>query len=415
LYRNGVGARAMALGGADVAWAEDALGAMAANPAALRLLKSPTLDLSLIGGIADGAFSNRANDDRDLRSEPGFGGDGAFGLPLGSLPLTFGVSVITESGLRADWRYVDTPGGVGGTSYGLQRHESELFILRSAAGLALSLGPKVSVGASIGLIYNENKLHAPYIFQTQPTLRGLKTLLDLETSGFGWNAAVGVLFRPRDDVQVGVSYKSEAKVHSYGDASGNIGAQFATLGLALRPDFRYDAEVVTDFPQMVMAGVSWKFFPRWRLALQVDWINWSDTVDELPITLTRGNNADINGVVGSAAFKDEVPLKWRDRFVYRVGLEYAVADNLWLRGGYAYGDSPVPSQTLTPLTAVIMEHTVTAGIGYRRGPVQFDAAYQFDVPTDRRVGASGLEAGEYSNSRIHLLIHWLAVTASIRF
>src|SRR5207248_7495166 len=132
----------------------------------------------------------------------------------------------------------------------------------------------------------------------------------------------------------------------------------------LRPDFRYDAEVDTHFPQMVAAGLSWDVLPRWRLNFQIDWIDWSSSFNRLPIKLTNGNNADINGIVGSDTIKEEPRLSWHDRFVYRVGVEYAVLDNLSLRLGYAYGQSPVPDATLTPLTGVIMEHTIGAGAGY---------------------------------------------------
>lgn len=413
LYRNGVGARAMSLGGADVAWAEDALGAMAANPAGLGFLKSTTLDLSLTGVFADGDYRNRLNEDGTLSNTVRFVPDAAVATRLG--PVTLGVAVIPESLLVADWRYSDTPGGLAGVSYGRQQHRSGIFVLRSAVGLGVAPLPNLSLGASVGLIYNENNLQAPYIFQTQPALRGAKTLLDLETSGFGWNGSFGVLFRPHETVQLGLSYTSETSITTDGHASGNAGAQFAALGLAAQPDFRYNAEVETTFPQMVRAGVTWKPHPRWRLAFEVDWINWSDAFDELPITLTKGNNAAINGLVGSDTLKDTPPLDWRDRFVYRVGVEFAATENLALRAGYAYGKSPVPDRTLTPLTAVIMEHTVGVGVGYRRGRVRVDVAYQYDLPVSRHVGESALLSGEYSGSRVEVELHWLAITTSIEF
>src|SRR5688500_6678070 len=359
ILRNGTGARAMGLGGAVVASPDGPLDSMAINPAGLTLLTGPVLDLGITGITAHGSFRNRANSDGDLSSDPGFIPDGAFGVRLG--PVTVGLAVTTVSGLVADWDYVEPPGGAGGTSYGRQEHKSSIFVLRSAAGLAYQVTPSLSIGATAGLVYNENALKAPYVFQTQPQVRGLKTLLDLETSGFGWNASAGVLYRPHQDVQLGLSYTSPTRVHTEGEASGNVGAQLATLGLAARPDFRYDAEVDTKFPQMIAAGVAWKILPRWRLNLQVDWIDWSDSFDRLPIKLTNGDNADINGLVAADTIKEEPRLKWHDRFVYRVGIEYAVLDNLSLRLGYAYGKSPVPDETLTPLTGVIMEHTIGAG------------------------------------------------------
>src|SRR5580692_5229670 len=57
ILRNGIGARSMSLGGADVAWAEDPLGAMATDPAALGFLHDAQLNLGLAGGILEGEFN----------------------------------------------------------------------------------------------------------------------------------------------------------------------------------------------------------------------------------------------------------------------------------------------------------------------------------------------------------------------
>jgi long-chain fatty acid transport protein len=101
--------------------------------------------------------------------------------------------------------------------------------------------------------------------------------------------------------------------------------------------------------------------------------------------------------------------------VYRAGVEYAILDSLTLRLGYAYGRSPVPDQTLTPLTAVITEHTVAAGAGYRWRAFGLDLGYQYDIPETRHIGTSALLAGEYSNSRIEVGIHSIGLTGSYRF
>jgi long-chain fatty acid transport protein len=414
ILRNGIGARAMGLGGAVVASPDGPLDSMAINPAGLTLLTGPTLDLGITAVTAHGSFTNRANRDGDLSGDPGFIPDGAFGVRVG--PVTLGLAVTTVSGLVADWDYIDTPGGAGGTSYGRQEHRSKIFVLRTAAGAAYQITSNLSIGASAGMMYNENALKAPYIFQTQPALKGLKTLLDLETRGFGWNASAGLLYRPIQTVQLGLSYTSPTRIDTFGEASGDVGAQLTTLGLgALRHDFHYDAEVHTHLPQVVAAGVAWDITPRWRLNLQVDWVDWSDSFDTLPIKLTNGNNADLNGIVGSDTIKETPPLRWQDRFVYRAGIEYAVLDNLTLRLGYAYGRSPVPDQTLTPLTAVITEHTVAAGAGYRWNRFRVDLGYQYDIPASRRVGTSALLSGEYSNSRTEVGIHSVGLTGSYRF
>ncbi len=413
IYRNGVGARSMAMGGADVAWASDPLGAMGANPAGLGFLTAPELNVDAVGAITIGHFTKSTNSDGHLSNTPNGFGDAAFAMPIANGPVAFGISFIPDSVMSANWHYVDPPGGLGGnTSYGFQQDKSEIAVFRSAAGLGVALGDKWSFGGSVGLLYNENTLVTPYVFQTQPTLKGAKTLLDLNTSGFGWDGQVGVLYRPIDVLQFGVSYKSPSRVDSHGDASGNAGTQFGAPGAV---PFHYDAEVINHFPQMVTAGASWKFQPKWRLALQLDWIDWGGAFKQLPVNLSNGNNTTVNGLVGSSSLQDSIPMNWQSEFVYRAGVEYHFTDNFVARGGYSYGKSPVPNSTLSPLTAAITEHTVSAGLGYRWSRYSADLAYQWDIPVTRDVGTSSLLSGEYSNSSTQVGIHWLALTFGVRF
>jgi long-chain fatty acid transport protein len=183
----------------------------------------------------------------------------------------------------------------------------------------------------------------------------------------------------------------------------------------VRHDFHYNAEVDNTFPQMVSGGLSWKFLPQWRLALQTDWVNWSHAFNTLPVKLSDGNNRDLNAFLGKNALQDGIPLQWRNQFVYRTGIEYAVTKSLTLRAGYAYSRSPVPDQTLTPLTAAIPENTVSMGAGYRWGRYGVDVAYQWDLPVSRSVSNSSILSGEYNYSSTLVGIHWIALTASVQF
>ena len=131
--------------------------------------------------------------------------------------------------------------------------------------------------------------------------------------------------------------------------------------------------------------------------------------------LTHGNNADLSGLLGSGRLDDTVPLRWSDQFVGRLGGEYALGDRWTLRAGYAYGNNPVPADTLTPLTAAITEHLLTAGVGCRLGRVSLDAAYQWQVPATARVGRSALAAGEYSGSVVEVSVQQFNLTVGYAF
>jgi long-chain fatty acid transport protein len=419
---NGVGAQSMAMGGADVAWAAGPLGAMGENPAGLGFLDATQIDFGGVGAITQGHFDKPGVSSGNIDETPSGLPEGAIGVPLGKWPVTVGLSFVPESALMADWHYLDPPGGLGGkVSYGEQQDRSEIIELRSALGAAVKVSPQFSFGASAGLIYNENTLDAPFIFQNlEPGpggpknggFDGAKTLLKLKTAGYGFNAQAGMMYRATSNLQFGLSYESATTVTTTGDAWGDPSLQFGHPQGTL--PFHYDAKVRNTFPQNITAGGSWKFYPQWRLALQVDWIDWADAFHTLPVSLSDGSSAGVNGALGST-FKDSVPLNWKDEFVYRGGVEYDLTKNLALRAGYCYGSSPVPDTTLTPLTAAIMENTLTMGIGYHWRRFQFDLAYQYDLPASQHVGTSGLRSGEYSNSSTEVSMHVLALTTSFKF
>ena len=414
LYQDGAGARSAAMGGTGTAAANDPLGTLFNNPAAMSEVDRLSAGFGLDAGFAHGSFYNRANRHSTMWSA-GVLGEGAITVPVG--PVRFGLGFNPDIAAQTDWRYRDAPGGAdGATTYGVRDNQSTILLLRSAIGASWQVTPTLSLGGSLGALYNENHLQTPYVFQTQPTLRTVKTLLDLRTDGWGWNGQAALRWRPVSTVALSATYTSRACIESDGTARGNARTQLANLGLgAARPDFFYDAEVDNAFPQQVSAGVSWEATRRLTLSAQFDWINWSDAFDTLPVRLTRGNNADLNGLVGSSRLHDDIPLRWRDQYVGRVGVEQRLGDHWALRAGYAYGNNPVPAETLSPLTAAITEHTLTAGVGYRWSRLSLDAAYQWQLPATGRVRRSGLAAGEYSGSVTEVDVQRLSLTTSISF
>jgi long-chain fatty acid transport protein len=414
IYGNGIGAEAMSMGGAEVAWAADPLSAMTANPAGLGFLTNPEIDLGAAGAVLEGNFVSKTGSGGGLNSSLNALPEGAFAYPLKNVPITFGLSVAPQAGLLAHWNYIDPPPTGGTTSYGYQEDKSEIILLRSALGVAWQINSKLSIGATAGLLYNQNDLVAPYIFQNlqspvSPPANGAKTLLNLHTSGFGGDATVGVLFRATTNLQFGVFYQSESIINTSGDASGNPYAQF---GESL--PFHYDAEVKNKFPQNASVGASWRFLSKFRASVQVDWIDWADAFDTLHISMSNGSNPGVNGALGSS-FRDNFPLNWSSEFVYRAGLEYDVTENLALRIGYSYGQSPIPDSTLTPMTAAITEHVITAGVGYHWSHYKVEVAYQYYVPATQNVGQSGLLSGEYSNSSTTVSAHVFALTTGFTF
>ena len=168
-------------------------------------------------------------------------------------------------------------------------------------------------------------------------------------------------------------------------------------------------------PQSVLASLSWHADSSWMLAFQTDWVNWGNAFVNLPVTLTNGTNSAINGLVGSSTLVDGVPLNWKDQYSFHVGAERVLTERASLRFGYAYGNNPVPSSTLTPMTAAILSNQISTGLVYNLGHSRLEGAYVFDPTAREHVGQSGLLSGEYDNSTVRVGTQSLTLGYSVHF
>ena len=413
-YWNTASVRSNGMGGVYVASSTNVIDALAANPAGLSVLRGGNVELVADTVFARGSFTNSVNNNAPLGTDPGVVPYGAFGMPIGHSKFSFGVGAMPELLSNADWRYVDAPGTAGAT-YGLQEQKSAIEAVRFAGGLSYAVNSRLSIGATVGAVYNTNTYDAPYIFQSQPQLAGLKTLLDMHTNGVGWNGSVGVLAQASRTLQVGLAWKSRTVINTTGNASGDAYAQFAALGVNAPSTFTYAAHVQNVLPQSVLANVAWQATPRWMLAFQTDWINWQNSFVTLPVSMTGGTNAVINSIVGGNSFQDGIPLHWKDQYGFHVGVERRLLESTVLRFGFAHANSPVPDSTMTPLDAAILTNEISAGLGYTHGRSRFDLSYGFRPESTQSVGQSAILAGEYSNSSVSVGTQSVALGYSYHF
>jgi long-subunit fatty acid transport protein len=412
-YGAGLSAQTSGRAGIFTTSAENAADALSLNPAGLSALTAPVVDLSVTGILARGSFSNAANPSSAMRPNNGFVPFGAFGTPIGHSRWTVAAGFSPDLLSSSKWDYNDAP-GYGGVTYGAQREKSAILAFRTSAGVAYKVSPMLSLGATFGVIYNSNTLDAPYIFQSHPVLAGLKTLLNLHTTGTGYNYTVGMIAKPSKRLEVGASYRGATPITSHGTATGSLYAAFDTLGIPLQPAFGYRAQVHIELPATAMLSLSWKATAATRLNVQGEWTGWRGSFNNLPVTLTQGNNADINSLLASNGIKDVIPLDWKDQFTFRGSVEHEIGESFTISGGFLHGTNPVPNSTLSPLTAAIMQNGISAGAGYRVGRVSFHLSYGFDFMAQQTVGSSLLLYDEYSNARTRVGTQSVTLSTTFR-
>lgn len=413
LDRNGIGAASMGVGGASVANAQDSLTRMTQNAASLADATGTEFQLGGTLAYAQGDFYQRGSRLGGLENTWGVLPDLAMTTSL-SETLGIGFSVTTDTTRLANWNYADTPGALAGAQYSQTQHRSEIVNLRAAVAVGKELGGGFSVGASVGAVYTRNELQTPYIFQNNG-LAGAKTFLDLQTQGVGVNGDVGIQWKASKRFSMGLSYRTPTSFETTGSAKGDLGAQLAALGVVgVDGSYRYDAKVKTALPQRLSAGFAAGLTERWRLLGQVDWINWSAAYNHLDVNLANGTNGVVNSVAGSSGITDKIALNWKDQYVFRLGSELDVTDQFTMRLGYVYGKSPVPKDTLLPMTAAISEHTLACGLGWRTESMHVDLAYQYDLPASRSASGSSVTGPEYKDTKVSVQAHWVGLTLGFK-
>ncbi len=413
LDRNGIGAASMGTGGTSVASSNDALMRMTQNTAALADTTNLEVQLGATLAYAQGDFYQLGERMGSLDDTWGVLPDLALATKL-SDSVGVGFSLTADTTRMANWEFSDIPGAAAGARYSQTQHNSTIMNVRAALGIGIDLGGGFSLGASVGGVYTRNELETPYIFQNN-ALAGIKTYLDLETEGFGINGDISLQWRANDRLTLGITYRTPTSFKTNGVAKGDIGAQLTALGVVGQDgNYEYDAKIKTELPQRISAGFAAELTERWRLLGQMDWINWSAAFSDLNVNLSGGTNDFVNGVVGSNGITDRIALNWKDQYVFRLGTEVDVTENLMLRFGYVYGKNPVPGETLLPMTAAISEHTLACGLGWQMGSMSLDLAYQYDLPISRSASGSAITGPEYKNTRTSISAHWVGVTLGFK-
>ncbi|MFZ1056511.1 MAG: outer membrane protein transport protein [Opitutaceae bacterium] len=287
----GIGTVSRSLGGNDIAAPQDAIGAIAQNPAALSFLPgnptseaefSLTLFVPHTSASVDGLKGDSAAKTYPI---PAFGYSGQIG-GKGS-PWEFGIAAYGATGLGVDYRNSPLNSNLGPTPYPLVAAPyTQLEVLEVAPSLAYKVSPEWSIGLAVDIDY------------------GLLNLGNGVKTGLGAGVEPAVEYRPGGEpFSFGASYTSVKPItyKAVVDLDGN--------GLD---------NLELETPQQFAFGGAYELIPGRLLALaDLKWVNW-------------------NGAVG---YKD---FAWRNAWIYGFGLQFeAIPKTLVLRAGYTFGENPV--------------------------------------------------------------------------
>jgi long-subunit fatty acid transport protein len=177
----------------------------------------------------------------------------------------------------------------------------------------------------------------------------------------------------------------------------------AGLDLAAGVASTYSAATEINLPMTLGAGISAPLGRTLRLAGEVEWRQWSKAQGTMPFLLSDGTNPNLNlmmnGDPTDATFNYPFPLEWQDTWTAKVGLEHLRSSGWGFRGGFLYGENPVPANTVFIAFPAIATNALTAGMTVPLGSLGLDVSLVQALNTELDGSGSGhMNGAEYLNS-----------------
>jgi len=285
--------------------------------------------------------------------------------------LTTGIGLYSPFGLATSY------GRDSFTRYGAVR--SELKTIYITPSVAWRVHPSLSVGGGFSFV------HSSATFSRQLLLGagipdGHIRLTDTDDT---YTFNVGALFKPRENLKLGLTYRGKANLNfdsgivKVTDATGTT-SEGKSKGTNI------------PLPAVISVGIEWKITPDWKAEFVYDHTRWS-AFQHLKASF---NPSFLGGALGGL-FINEL---WKNTHTFRLGSSYRVSDRWELRGGIAVDETPIPARTLGPSIPGADILTLNAGLGYQWKAFAVDLGYMAVFYKTRKVLNTVLEADNSGNT-----------------
>jgi len=339
----GFGAESTLMGGADVAVARDT-SALNTNPAGLTQIKAPLLDM--FGSVlrtTDLVHKDPRNEEHASNRYTLLGG-GGYARPLENTPCTAGIGLFAQGGAGGVFDNLRTP-------FGNRDDLSSLFgIAKIIPGIGCEVSDKLSLGASLNIVYAS--IEQDFFANTSVSAVSFAGYKLEGASAVRTGFKLGMQYRVTPTLTLAAAYTEKTELPMTG---GTLTADFTDSGLG---KVKYADASIKGFalPREVAVGIAFKPTDNWLLSFKLNWLNWSDAINDVTLRATKPNNASAQSVYGSSN-----PADWKDQWVVATGVAYTWDDRTTLYAGHNYGKNPIPRQNSSPLLAGTLEHHLTFG------------------------------------------------------
>ncbi|MBT9539605.1 OmpP1/FadL family transporter [Thiobacillus sp.] len=381
MFSHGYGMKSKGMAGASTASSDDAFFG-ANNPAAAAFagnrldlgvdLFSPIRETVNVGGNAPpagfGPGAVGAESEAEYFLIPEFGYN-----YMVSDTLALGVTVYGQGGMNTDYPAL---GGAFGTTNSLGGQGAlgvDLMQLIIAPTAAFKVAPNHSIGVSPLLGYQ--KFAATGLQGFAPISSDGTALTNQgNDDAFGYGLRIGYMGK-FGAVSIGAAYSTKVDFDEFSKYKG----LFAEQG-------------DLDLPENYNLGIAWQATPELKLAADYQRINYSG-VNSI------GNASDSYATGGILGLDNGSGFGWADMDVWKLGAEYKLNQQMTLRAGYSYGESPIdgdaPAEaTFNIIAPGVIEHHITLGMTYTTASgdemtVAYMHGFENDVSGNRPAGFGG--------------------------
>jgi len=260
--------------------------------------------------------------------------------------------------------------------------EGRLMYASFAPVIAWKISPQLSL--AVGPTLNAGQIHF------RQGILNANDEFKFTGNGVGLGYTAGLLWRPHPQWSVGASYHSATDIAFRGHS-----VAYAYSG-------REDTDAGVEFPQFILAGISFRPNERWNLEVDVDWTDW-DVLDTV----------NFQKASGDAPF----PLNFKSSFMYGAGVTRYLKNGYFASTGYFFSENSVPDLNFNPAVPDTDQHSASFGLGRKGERWSWAATYQMLTGAWRTVQGSQSTSriGESADGQYKFFNHAVNVSIGYRF
>jgi len=237
--------------------------------------------------------------------------------------LSYGFGIYAPFGLGLEWD-ADNP---------FRTSAIEGRLVYVCANPVVAWKPHPTLSLAIGPTFNYSRLKLRQgIFTASDEFR-------FRGDGVGFGFSAGVLYQPHPQWSFGASYRYASSIDYGGHSELRPYAPSTHTTLELQ------------FPQYVIAGISYRPTPDWNFEVNIDWTDWDS--------------------LNTAYFRDTafgtipLPLNWKSSFLYEAGVTRYLKNGYYVAGGYFFSGNSTTDENFTPIVPDTDLHVGSLGFGYK--------------------------------------------------